>query len=419
MPGNLTGASVTVSPTTTTTYTVTGTAANGCTNTSVLTVTVNPTPTVTTTASNTSVCVGSSTALTASGATSYTWTPGNITSSSVSVNPSTTTTYTVTGVDGSGCQNTATVTVVVNALPNVAATASSASICPGSTVTLTASGASSYVWQPGNATGASLVEQPATTTTYTVIGTDANGCDNSGTVTVNVNNAPVVTATGNTTICPGEQTTLTASGAVSYVWQPGGQTTATIADTPSTTTTYTVTGTDSNGCTSTTTITVTVGTNPATPAVTVNGNILTSTVTGASYQWFLNGVPLVGEVNQSTTALTPGSYTVEVYDANGCASGQSAPVVITGVDAAAATTQLAVYPNPTSGMMILTLGQLKDPKYVLEVHNALGQIVYREQLNVSGPSMQKELNLGIYGTGVYEIRIVGENSSTLVRAVVQ
>jgi hypothetical protein len=70
-------------------------------------------------------------------------------------------------------------------------------------------------------------------------------------------------------------------------------------------------------------------------------------------------------------------------------------------------------------MMILTLGQLKDPKYVLEVHNALGQIVYREQLNVSGPSMQKELNLGIYGAGVYEIRIVGENSSTLVRAVVQ
>jgi hypothetical protein len=236
---------------------------------------------------------------------------------------------------------------------------------------------------------------------------------------VNVNNGPVVTASGNATICPGEQTTLTASGAVSYVWQPGGQTTATITDTPVTTTTYTVTGTDSNGCTSTTTITVSVGTNPATPAVTVNGNILTSTVTGASYQWFLNGVPIVGEVNQSTTALTPGSYTVEVYDANGCASGQSAPVVITDVEAAAATTQLAVYPNPTNGMMMLTLGQLKDPKYVLEVHNALGQIVYREPLSVSGPSMQKELNLGIYGTGIYEIRVVGENSSTHVRAVVQ
>ncbi len=419
MPGNLTGSSVTVSPTTTTTYTVTGTSANGCTNTSTRTITVNPAPNVSSTAANNSICVGNSTILSATGASTYNWMPGNLTGASISVNPSATTTYTVTGVNGQGCQNTATITVVVNALPNVAATASSASICAGSTVTLTASGASSYVWQPGNATGSSVVEQPSTTTTYTVVGTDANGCDNLGTVTVNVNNDPVVTASGNITICPGEQTTLTASGTVSYVWQPGGQTTATITDTPVTTTTYTVTGTDSNGCTSTTTITVSVGTNPATPAVTVNGNILTSTVTGASYQWFLNGVPIVGEVNQSTTALTPGSYTVEVYDANGCASGQSAPVVITDVEAAAATTQLAVYPNPTNGMMMLTLGQLKDPKYVLEVHNALGQIVYREQLSDSGPSMQKELNLGIYGTGIYEIRVVGENSSTHVRAVVQ
>jgi PKD repeat protein len=418
-PGNLTGASVTVSPATTTTYTVTGTAGNSCTNTSVLTVTVNPSPTVTITASNTSVCVGNSTTLTASGAASYTWMPGNLTDSSASVNPSVTTTYTVTGTDANGCANTDTATVNVNALPSVTATASSASICAGSTVILTASGASSYVWQPGNATGSSIVEQPIANTTYSVIGTDANGCDNLGTVTVNVNNGPVVTASGNATICPGEQTTLTASGAVSYVWQPGGQTTATITVSPVTTTTYTVTGTDSNGCTSTTTITVSVGNNPATPSVTVNGNMLTSTVTGASYQWFLNGVPIVGEVNQSTTALTPGSYTVEVYDANGCTSGQSAPVVITVVEAAASTTQLAVYPNPTNGMMMLTLGQLKDPKYVLEVHNALGQIVYREQLSVSGPSMQKELNLGIYGTGVYEIRIVGENSSTHVRAVVQ
>jgi PKD repeat protein len=419
MPGNLSGASVNVTPATTTTYTVTGIDANGCSNTGTVQITVGAQPVVTASAANNSICDGSSTTLTASGTATYTWMPGNLTGSSVSVNPAATTTYTVTGVNGPGCQNTATVTVVVNALPNVAATASSASICVGSTVTLTASGASTYVWQPSNATGSSVVEQPSATITYTVIGTDANGCDNSGTVTVNVNNGPVVTASGNTTICPGEQATLTASGAVSYVWQPGGQTTTTITDTPATTTTYTVTGTDGNGCTSTTTITVTVGTNPATPAVTVNGNILTSTVTGASYQWFLNGVPIVGEVNQSTTALTPGSYTVEVYDANGCASGQSAPVVITDVEAAAATTQLAVYPNPTNGMVMLTLGQLKDPKYVLEVHNALGQIVYREQLSVSGPSMQKELNLGIYGTGVYEIRIIGENSSTHVRAVVQ
>ncbi|MEI8202215.1 MAG: hypothetical protein WCH34_04335, partial [Bacteroidota bacterium] len=119
MPGNLTGSSVTVSPTSTTTYTVTG-VSSSCTATASLTVTVNSNLNLTATASPASVCPGGNSTLTATGGTTYTWSPGNLTGTSVTVNPTSTTTYTVTGTSN-GCTGTATVTVTVN--PNLNITA--------------------------------------------------------------------------------------------------------------------------------------------------------------------------------------------------------------------------------------------------------------------------------------------------------
>lgn len=74
----------------------------------------------------------------------------------------------------------------VCAVPIMNTTASNSSICNGQSTTLTASGATSYTWQPGNLSGASIVVSPNTTTTYTVTGTVAGGCTNSSTRVITV-----------------------------------------------------------------------------------------------------------------------------------------------------------------------------------------------------------------------------------------
>lgn len=177
---------ISVSPTVTTNYTVTGTAANGCTNTAVRTLTVNPLPTINVASSSSTICAGQNANLIASGASTYTWMPGSLVGATVTATPATNTTYTCTGSSAAGCNNTAVRTVTVNPLPTVLAASSNSLICTGQSATLTATGAATYIWNPGGATGNPVAMSPTVSTTYSVIGTSALGCNNSAVVTVSV-----------------------------------------------------------------------------------------------------------------------------------------------------------------------------------------------------------------------------------------
>lgn len=190
-----TGAVVIATPTVTTTYVVTGYDAGNCSDTDSITITVNPPPAATI-AGDTVICAGDSTVLTASGGTSYTWIPGNYTGASVTLQPVVTTTYTVVASNANGCTDSALVTVVVNPLPAIDVTPPLASICIGSSQSLTASGASTYSWSLPSGldvtSGATVIASPLLNTTYTVTGTDAAGCVDTATVSVVVNPLPVV-----------------------------------------------------------------------------------------------------------------------------------------------------------------------------------------------------------------------------------
>ncbi|NUM49815.1 MAG: gliding motility-associated C-terminal domain-containing protein [Flavobacteriales bacterium] len=186
-PGGMTTPSITVSPGSTTTYVVSHTY-NGQTAYDSVKVTVSTGPNITFTG-NTSICPGSSTTITASGGSNLSWSPGGMTGSTVTLSPGATTTYTVTGQDQYGCTGSSTITITVFPLPNISISGPS-DICFGDQVTLTAFGGQSYSWMPGGQSGGSITQSPAGTTTYTVIGTDANGCTNTATHTVNVNPFP-------------------------------------------------------------------------------------------------------------------------------------------------------------------------------------------------------------------------------------
>jgi gliding motility-associated-like protein len=319
-------------PLATATYTLTGTDANGCVNTDDIEVIVNPLPAVDAGA-DFAVCDGDLVTLAGDGAEVggvYIW-DGGVTDG-VAFTPLATAIYTVTGTDANGCVSTDDIEVTVNPLPLVDAGPDLA-ICAGDMVTLAGGGAgigAGYLWTGGGIDGVPF--SPALTGTYTVTGTDVNGCVNTDDVTVTVNPLPIIDAGPDVAVCDGDLVALTASGAgVGGVYAWDGGITDGVSFIPLATTTYTVTGIDINGCVSTDATLVTVNLIPsvsAGPDVAIcAGDMVSLTGTGAGigagYLWTgggIDGVPF--------SPGTTGSYTVTGTDANGCSNTDDVMVTV-------------------------------------------------------------------------------------------
>jgi len=327
-----------IAPSTTTIYKVTGTTLGCNSDEQSVTVNVNPKPPVTLTEQNniTSICVGDSVQLNASGATSYAWSGGGIAGNGTTqtVSPTTTTTYSVTGTNNDNCSATNSITIVVNNAPSVTLNATATIICEGDSVQLNASGATSYAWSGGGIAGTSTSQlvNPTTTTTYTVIGTNANNCTNKDSITISVNPKPTITLTEQnnlTTICLGDEVQLNASGAFVYSWSGGDLSGngATKLVSPTNTTTYTVTGTDLNNCSNIQTITITL--NPIVASFfssditdidcygQATGSATVTTSGGATPYTFLWDDP-DAQTTQTANNLPAGTYSVTITDANNC-----------------------------------------------------------------------------------------------------
>lgn len=310
---------VAFTPGSTTTYTVTGTiSATGCQNTGNATVTVNPLPIINAGLDQT-VCEGVSTTLTGSGAGvggTYSWDNG-VNNGISFTQPTGTVTYTVTGTDVNGCINTDQVVITVNGPPVVDA-GSDQIVCTGTSVTLSGNGATSYTWDNGISDGNAFI--PAVgMLTYTVTGTDTNGCQDTDQVNVTVNPLPIVDAGTDQAVCDGTTVVLAANGANTYLWDNG--VTDGVGFIPSVTTTYTVTGTDLNGCVNTDQVVVTVNPNPA-PVITGPTEYCTGTFATLStisayttYTWSTGDVTSTSDV---TVADNP--ITVTVTNTFGCTS---------------------------------------------------------------------------------------------------
>jgi PKD repeat protein len=341
------------SPTVTTTYTVTVTAA-GCSSTDMVTVTVNPTPTANA-GSDVTICNGTSTTLNASGGTAYSWSPAaGLSSASIAnpvATPGSTTNYTVTVTSG-GCSSTDVVTVFVTPLP-AADAGSNASICSGSSTTLTAGGGTSYSWLP--ATGLSSttisnpVANPASTTTYTVNVTNS-GCSATDVVTVTVNTAPAADAGSNVTICLGSATILGATGGTSYSWLPATGLSSTIIANPianpAVTTTYTVTVTNA-GCSATDVVTVTIAPLPpadagANASICSGGSATLNASGGASYSWTpATGLSSTTIANPVATPASTTNYTVSVTG-GGCSATDVVTLTVIPLPAADAGSDVTI-----------------------------------------------------------------------------
>ncbi len=336
-----TGASVSASPTTSTTYTVTGIGSNGCSANATSVVSVNALPNVSST-STLSICVGLSGNLNASGAITYTWAPNSgisaTTGSIVTVNPSSNTSYTVTGTSAAGCTASSISVVTVNNPPLISV--NSVSVCPGSSATLTASGANTYSWSPAtglnSTTGDSVTANVTQTTTYTVTGLSSAGCIGTATSVVTIGNSLNINV-NSPVICQGASTILTASGAANYTWTPStalDQSTGSIVTaTPFESITYTVTGFDANGCSGEAISVVAVKPPPTITAFNdsiCKGQVATLSVSGANtFTWSpATGLSATSGGSVQANVIINTTYVVTGIDANGCTASEQVIVYV-------------------------------------------------------------------------------------------
>ncbi len=336
-PNPTTGTTTAITYTAPGTYSIVVGAFNGpiplaISNTVVVTVSAGPTVAV---ASQT-ICAGSSATLVANATagSTFQWFNGATalgTASTEIVSPVSTTVYSVIASIGS-CTAFATATVVPTNALNPTAGSSAFSVCPGSAVTLTATGGATYTWvaPPSNTIGttSSVVDNPTVATTYTVFVTQGT-CNGQVTVHVGMSSGLTLTvAASSSTVCPGQTTTLTATGAVNYTWSPGSSLSTTSGSvtsaSPLTQTTYTVVGDNGAGCTGTAQITISMGAGASigvssTASAVCTGFTSTLSATGAtSYTW--TGTTFTTAIVQPSISVGPGTYTVLGSTGAGCNS---------------------------------------------------------------------------------------------------
>lgn len=335
------------------------------------------------------VCKGDTITLsgTGSGGNTYNWNLGITNNNPFVIN--TTTTYTYTAVGQFNCFATDQVVVTVNQ-PQVNA-GPNQTVCAGTAVTLTGSGSTALSWDNNVINGASFT--PDSTQTYTVSGTDANGCFGTDQVVVAVN-TPLINAGSDVTICAGDSLQLAATGVQSPVWNNNIIDNQLFA--PTTTTTYEVNGTDVNGCAGTDQVTVVV--NPTVTTV-------------------LNEVTLGNYTLNGQTYSQSGTYTQTLTSQNGCDSIITLNLSISGVGIGEDEMKFEFYPNPTNGMVYVSASN-NAGTLNYEVTDANGRVI-ATAVNAINGAATTSIDLSKVETGVYFIRLSNTTGDKVYRVVVQ
>jgi hypothetical protein len=473
-PGGLTGSLVVVNPTTTTIYSLSSSSPSGCIDNSTIQIVASSSPPTTISVNSASVCLGNSFTLVPSGATSYTFSGGNavITPSSttvysvigtnsagcisqniavatisvfalplptVSVNsgtvctgntftimptgassysysggssyvsPSITTSYSVTGSNSLGCVSMPAVSSVsVFPFPLPIITVNSGTICSGQSFTIVPSGAMSYTFS-----SASSVVNPVSNTSYSIYGSNSNGCVSSVPAISNVSVYITPSLTVNSgSICIGQSFTIVPFGAQTYTISGGNY-----VVTPTATTTYTLIGNSQAGCPATGISISSVSVFPL-PVVTIvtsasiicAGETVTLTASGTNfYSW----------QNQSLTAsivvipLITTTYIVTGQNSFGCTSNFSITQTVdmcTDIKGfSTSLTEVKIFPNPTENTFFIEGGIGSE----IVLLNSIGKIVLSQHLeNYKTPISVENLPNGIYllkfetNTRSYGVRLI-------------
>lgn len=249
--------------------------------------------------------------------------------------------------------------------------------------------------------------------------TDLNTTNDSKVSSFTVGTAPVITV-NSVSVCTGSSATLTASGASTYTWNTGSNTTS-IAVSPSTTTTYTVTG-DLPGCSAQGSKTATVTINPL---PTVNMNVATSTVCININSVNLTGTPSGGTFSGtgvSGNSFKPsvsgaGTFTItySYTNSNGCSNTASKAITVelcTGLEEMNGG-EWMVYPNPAKETVTVKFAVIPESSASIELYDAIGKLVISRKVTEQSVT----LDVQNMANGIYTLRIVSGEDHAVKRLV--
>lgn len=358
-PGNMTTSMITVNSSGT--YTVTYTDGNGCMASASQAVTVNPNPVApsVTITGNTSFCTGDSVLLSSSQASGNQWMNNSNTISGATNQDYTVMAsgnYTVEYTDANGCSATSSpvqVSVSSAPAPTVSVTGNTA-LCPGETVTLTASASDTYLWLPGGQTTQSITV--STAGSYSVTVTNSNACNGTGTssaVTVTMNAAP--------------------TAAFNYVWNN----------------------------------TVVVFSNSSTGGTIYSwdfGDQSSSSAQNPQHQYLTNGTYTVTLVVTNASGCTDTITNVVQF--------------FVGVQEHTVMNGITLYPNPANENVNLVLSMNKGADAVISIVDMNGRLVSSEQRTVSTGDNTVILDVTNLDNGIYFVRIAAGDASKVMKFVV-
>lgn len=334
-----------------------------------------------------------------------------------------------------GCSDTVRHNIVILPKPVVNATAGANVICLGNSTTLSAGGGITYQWSPAaglsNPQAPDPVAAPDITTTYQVAVTDANGCSNTGEVSIRVAQPFTVQATPDTMLCLGHQLPLWVMGADHYVWKGVGLDNANSPYPLATITslgnfTYEVTGYDADGCfTHDTSLVVTVN-----PSPTINAGIDRTVMAGQPFtligqgsgdivKWTWTPPEYLNCADCPTPEALPNlstNYTVEVENGYGCKASDDVFVKVT-CDKGAVFLPSAFTPNKDGkNEWFYPKGRgIKEIKS-MRIYDRWGSVVFERthiQINIAtaGWDGTWKNEVAPIGTYVYAIETVCEDGT--------
>lgn len=293
---------------------------------------------------DTSICIGNSIQLNATGGVTYSWSPANTLSNAFISNPIATPTqstlYQLETVSSDGCEINDSVNVAVYFTPPVPVIPAILALCKGASIDISVAGADSYAWSPNyqinTLVGSLVTVNPPDDFTYYCDFVNACGSVRDS-VQIDVVEASIL-AGNDTIICPGETASLWASGGVSYSWHPSSSLNSTLISqvlaTPNVPTYYTVIGIDQTGCPDTAQVFVDlfpqpfVQTSPDVYALVGDDiQLYANSTTSGPFTW--SPAEFLSCVTCPSPIATPNqnySYAVSYTDENGCSASDSVSI---------------------------------------------------------------------------------------------
>lgn len=368
-----------------------------------------PEPSLTVTSNFYTVCAGSPIQLSSSGAVTFTWNTG-ANSPTISANPTVNSIYTVSGKTSVNCLRTGSVSITVNALPQISFTTPASMCLNDPQIILNATPAGGTYSGLGVTFGSfypNIAGAGSHTVSYTY--SDLNNCTSSATNTIFVNPLPAISFTVSATSLCGNSPTLMLNalpvgGTYNGLGVNGNIYTPTVAGVGNHTVSYTFT--DANNCTATGISTATINPVPVVsylttkklycvfnPSLMLNASPSGGTFSGA-------GVSANGAFSPATAGVGTHPISYSYTDANNCTGTSVISMTVsacTGINEINSNSDLVlVYPNPSKGSFTLKA----ETALNLVLSNQLGQILKSIELNTWN---NFEVNIDDLSAGMYFI----------------